>query len=271
MIGVTHGRMLPAIALAAFVGVPSSATAGPHGGGHHGGGHHGGARASHGSVHHNRATRGQVSRPRVRDHRGAVRPHGSVPYVHHGQTYWPYYRYGYWPYYGYPYYGYYDRIYAPYVYGAPGTAEVVPPRPRARVGLAVHVGQLERDDDAVAGIAGISLRWRGPRLEGELELGRRVYADSDRRERSLAGNLYLNLGDIDAFHPYVLGGIGLLDSDRVFGAVGAGLALPVASRLTLAGDVRAASIGDRSHHDDRVARDQRASTVEGRLSLIVDF
>lgn len=58
----------------------------------------------------------------------------------------------------------------------------------SRIAFAAHRGQLERDDDATAGIAGLSLRWRNP----------------------------------DAFHPYVLAGAGFLDSDRMFGAVGCG-------------------------------------------------
>lgn len=264
-------RVVLAIALAACIGAPVVAAAGPHGGRHHGG-----HRASHGTVSHGRATRGHAQRPRVRDHRGSVRPHGHRPYLHHGHVYWPsFYRYGYWPYYGYHgRYGYYDSYYAPSYDGPPGTAEAAPaptPRLRSRVGLAVHFGQLERDDGAIAGLTGLSLRWRGRVFEGEVELGRRTYAVSDLVERSLGATLYANLGDRDAFHPYLLAGAGVLDSDHMFGAVGAGLALPVASRLTLTGDVRAASIGSRDHHDDWKARDERARTAEGRLTLIVDF
>ena len=254
--------MLLLVALAAVAGSPVNALAGPHGGGHHHGGHHG-------SISHSRTMRGHTARARVRDHRGPARPYGHRPnYDRH--VYWPYsYRYGYWPYYGYDYVGYY-----PY-YGPPGNAELVAPpspspRPRSRVALAVHVGQLERDDDIAAGIAGLALRWRGRVLEGELELGRRVYTDSDFVERSLAATLYANLGDIDALHPYLLAGAGVLDADRVFGAVGAGLALPFASRLTLAADVRAASIGEADHHDNTV-RDTPDRTLEGRLTLVVDF
>jgi hypothetical protein len=284
------------LALAAGVGAPAVATAGPHGGGHHGGSHGG---SHHGGSHHggghysggyhggSRASRGTVARPRVQDHRGVVSPSGHRPYVHHGYaswpgyhrySYWPYY-YGYWPYYGYGYYGYYDRYGASYYDGAPGTVETAtaaPPPPRSRLAVAAHLGQLERDDDAQADVAGIALRWRSQVLEGELELGRRSFTAADRVERTLGATLYANLGDRDAIHPYLLAGAGLLASDRVFGAVGAGLALPVASRLTLTGDVRAASIGRRDHHDavkvgeDRVSED-RARTVEGRLSLVVDF
>lgn len=163
---------------------------------------------------------------------------------------------------------------SPYYAGPPGAAEVVAPAAvpsrRSRAALAVHLGQLERDDDLAAGIAGLALRWRGRALEGEIELGRRVYADSELVERSLAATVYGNLGDIDAVHPYLLGSVGVLDSDRAFGALGAGLAVPFASRFTLAGDVRAASIGDTDHHDKTV-RDARDRTLEGRLTLVVDF
>ncbi len=280
----THVRMLLAIALAAFVGGPSLAAAGPHGGGHHGGGHHGGShygggghRPSHGSVSPGRASRGYAPRAPVRDHRPTSLG-GHRPYGHHGYTYGPYsYGRGYWPYYG--YYGTYDGYYQPYGYqpyagASPGIAAPVappPPRPRAHLGLAAHLGQFERDDGVTAGMAGVSLRWRGRVLEGEIELGRRVYAGGDLVERSVGATLYANLGDPDGFHPYVLAGAGLLDTERVFGTLGAGLALPVAPRLTLAGDVRAASIGDRNGHDDAKLRHDMARSLEGRLSVVVDF
>lgn len=71
---------------------------------------------------------------------------------------------------------------------------------------------------------------------------------------------------------HALASVGVLDSDRVFGALGAGLALPFAPRLTLAGYVRAASIGDTEHHDEgETVMDTRDRTLEGRLTLVVDF
>lgn len=287
-----HIRVAFALALVAGFGAPSVAAAGPHGGGHHGGsshggGHHGGGHYSGGYHGGSRASRGPVARPRVQDHRGVVSPSGHRHYTHHGYaswpgyyrpSYWPYY-YGYRPYYGYyGYYGHYDQSGASYDDGAPGTVEATtaPSPPRSRFAVTVHLGRLERDDDAQADVAGVALRWRSRVLEGELELGRRAFASVDRIERTLGATLYANLGDRDAIHPYLLAGAGLLESDRVFGAVGAGLALPVASRLTLTGDVRAASIGSRAHHDDIQAgadrvREDRARTMEGRLSLVVDF
>jgi hypothetical protein len=267
-----RASMILAVGVAAAVSVPEVSSAGPRGTRHRGG-----PRAAPGVVHPPRAAPTRAPRPRVRDHRGVVRPPGQRPGDHrHG--YWPhYYRYGYWPYFGYywPYYGYYpyDGYYAPYGYGPPATAEVIAPPPARRgprVGVAAHAGRLERDDDLTAGFAGLSVRWRGRFLEGEVELGRREYDDSELVERSVAATLYANLGDIDATHPYLLAGAGLLDSERMFGAVGAGLAVPVASQLTLAGDVRAASIGPRDHRDIK-GRNDIDRTVEGRLTLIVDF
>lgn len=259
-------HQLLAVALAAAVSVPAVAEAGRRGG------RSGGPRAAP-ARSHPRAGSGRPTRPRVRDHRGTVRPpRGERPRVRGHRYYWPRYYYGYWPYYGYGY-GYERGYYGSYYYGPPATAEVVAapaPRPRSRAGVGVHLGQLERDGGGTAGVAGLSLRWRAPVFEGEIELGRRVHAGNDVRERSLAATLYLNLGDIDSFHPYLLGGVGALDSDRVFGTIGAGLALPVASRLTLSGDLRAASIGPRETDDGRMLEDAE-STFEGRLGLIVDF
>jgi len=252
----SHLRRFLAVALAIVLGgAPAVATAGPRGG-------------------QRPAARGHHSRPRVQDHRRSVRPPAPRPHRHVHRGYWPSsYRY-YWPYYYgsyWPYYGtYYDRGYAP-----PGYAEAVPaappPRPRTRLAVAAHAGQLEYDGGADAAQAGLALRLRGRILEGEVEVARRVHADRDRVERSLAATLYANLGDIDAFHLYLLVGGGLLEDERVFGAAGGGLALPVSSNLTLSGDLRAASIRDRDRHDDWKMQDPDDRTVEGRLSLIVDF
>jgi hypothetical protein len=210
---------------------------------------------------------GRTTRPRVRDHRGAtVRPPRAPRHPHY-HYYWPYHHHWYWPY-------YYGEYYAPYYYGPPATAEVIapppPPRPRSVLAVGVHVGQLDGEHSGDANIAGLSLRWRGAMLEGEVELGRRVYQDADVRERSLAATLYLNLGRRDAFHPYLLGGVGALEDDRVFGALGAGLAVPVASRLTLAGDLRVGSIAPREMTDARIDEDAER-TFEGRLGLVLDF
>jgi hypothetical protein len=266
MSSVIHDRRLLALAVAAFVGVPSVATARPQRGRDH---RAQPAERSPRPVQRSRPVYG--ARPRVQDHRGAVRP---PSWHHHGHVYWPYY-YGYWPYYGYyDYYGGYYQPY-PYYYESPGATRVVrpPPRPQARVAIAGHVGQLEREDGATAAMAGLALRVRGRMLEGEIELGRRVYdEDLDLAERTLAGNVYLNLGNIEAVRPYLVAGAGLIESDRVFGAIGAGLALPVAPRLTVAGDLRATSIGARDRRDDRILRDDlRDRTVEGRIGLVVDL
>lgn len=259
---------------------PAPAVAGPHGGFRGGGGSHG-AR-SHATVRHGGSVvGGHASRPPVRDHRASAPGSGARPYVGH-HVYvgtWPYHGgygyHGYWPYGGYGYYrGAYDGDYrAPYG-GPPGTVALDPapaaPR-RSQLAVAAHLGQLERDDGVAAGTAGVSLRWRGRMLEAEVELGRRVYADGDRAERSLAATLYANLGRIELLHPYLLAGAGVLDSERMFGAVGAGLALPLASRLEVAGDLRATSIAARMSHDLELGQQARTGSFEGRLSLIVGF
>lgn len=255
------------VALAAVVSVPAVAEAGRR--------DHRGSRArasSPGRIHRPQMSPsrpGRDTRPRVRDHRGTtVRPppRGDRPYVWRHRHYhsWPYYwGFGYWPYHGY---------HATY-YGPPAFAEAVapaPPRPRPVVALGLHLGQLEGDRTGNAGTAGLSVRWRGAMLEGELELGRRALHDSDVSERSLAASLYLNLGHRDRFHPYLVGGVGALDGDRVFGALGAGLAVPVASRLTLAGDLRVGSVAPREMTDARVEAEAE-NTFEGRIGLLVDF
>jgi hypothetical protein len=255
-----------ALALAAAVSVPAIAEAGRRGG------RSSGPRMSPGKVHRSGGARpGRTTRPRVRDHRGTtVRPppRGDRPYWRHRHYYYrPYWGFGYWP-----YYGYHDGYYATY-YGSPAYTEAVAPpapRPQPRVAVGVHVGRLDGDRSADVGIAGLSLRWRGAMFEGEVELGRRSYDDTGLEERSLAATLYLNLGNRDAFHPYLLGGVGALEGDRVFGAIGAGLALPVASRLTLAGDLRAGSVSPRELEDHRIDEDAER-TFEGRLGLILDF
>jgi hypothetical protein len=257
-----------ALALAALVSVPAIAEAGRRGG------RSSGPRMSPGKVYRSGGARpGRTTRPRVRDHRGTtVRPppRGDRPYVrrHRHYHYWPYYwGFGYWP-----YYGYHDGYYATY-YGPPAYAEAVapaPPRPRPVVALGLHLGQLEGDRSGNAGTAGLSVRWRGAFLEGELELGRRALHDSDVSERSLAANLYVNLGNRDRFHPYLVGGVGALEGDRVFGALGAGLAVPVASRLTLAGDLRLGSVAPREMTDARIDAEAE-QTFEGRIGLLLDF
>lgn len=255
------------VALAAVVSVPAVAEAGRRD--HRGSGARVRAAGKAPRVQMRGTRPGRDTRPRVRDHRGTtVRPppRGDRPYVwrHRHYHYWPYYwGFGYWPYHGY---------HATY-YGPPAYAEAVAParpRPRPVVALGLHLGQLEGDRTGNAGTAGLSVRWRGAMLEGELELGRRALHDSDVSARSLAASLYLNLGHRDRFHPYLVGGVGALGGDRVFGALGAGLAVPVASRLTLAGDLRVGSVAPREMTDARVEAEAE-NTFEGRIGLLVDF
>jgi len=263
------GRLLVVALGVALVAAPAIADAGPR--------RSGAPRVRSGST-----WRG--ARPQIRDHRTyrAPRPtYGRGVYYPRGYRY-TYAPYPYWPrywfYYGYgPRYAYWpmypDGYYASpaAAYAVPPTSEVVtlqPPPLRPRFGLSAHLGQLQREDGEIAGFAALGVRWRGPVVEAELEVGRRVYSDEDVRERSLAATLYVNLGRRDALHPYVLGGAGLLGRDRMFGAIGGGIAVPVGTRFTIAGDLRAAAVRAR---DEMQAETLDTSTLEGRLSAIVDF
>ncbi len=205
----------------------------------------------------------QGSRVRTRDHRAsAPRPQGGRPHYRrpHYHYYAPYYYGGYYPYGTYWVDGYYS--------GPPAAAQVIVaprPRPRTVVAMAVHLGQIAQEDESVANVAGLAVRLRGAIFEGELEIGRRSYLKSDVEERSVAATLYANLGYRDSLHAYVLGGVGMLEGDRGFGQIGIGLALPIASRLTLGGDVRASSI---SAGDERI---EDVEAVEGRVGLVLDF
>ncbi len=212
-------------------------------------GHRGGG-PRHPTVHHRPAGRpvarpvhrpGQrhVARPQVRDHRGAVhvRPH------HHGRWWGPYYRRpyhrSYWP-----YFGYYDHVYYPYPVAPAGYATVKP----GSLGVGLSLSRFDgRGDLGDGGGLGGAVRWRGDRVELELEVaGQRHPDDEARRDRRIGGNLYFALAHHRTVTPYLVGGLGVnhvereiaADRNQAYVAGGAGLAFPLGRSVTLSGDVR---------------------------------
>ena len=173
--------------------------------------------------------------------------------------------YPWWPsyYYYYPEYvpSYYGASYYPVqTYAAPGVTEAyVPPPPLPKLGIGVFGGAVDSDLNQAQGVHesdfGLLGRYRlTPGLIVEGELGKTSYNvdnqnDPVRVDRRMGGSLIYELGAYNSFAPYVLGGLGVQQSDvggsykttQDYAEVGIGLRLAVTRNVHITFDVRAGS------------------------------
>lgn len=173
-------------------------------------------------------------------------------------------------YYPRPYYYYYYPQYVPSYYGGyygnynnsayanngyypvqPPSQAVVAPAPRRTLptfGIGVAAGGTSVADREESSDLSALVRFRmtpGLLLEGEL--GKTEFRDDLRIDRRIGGSVVWELGALNSFAPYLVGGLGVQQAEddesfsttQRFGEVGVGLRLALGRNIHLTADVRA--------------------------------
>jgi hypothetical protein len=179
---------------------------------------------------------------------GSVWVGGYYPrYYHH--YHYPeavpsYYSYGSYGAYGPSYYPVQPSVAAPAMVAAPA------PRPLPVFGIGAMAGGTNVQDRQESEDVGLLARLRvstGLLIEGELS--GTSFENALRVDRRLGGSLIWELGARNAFAPYLLGGLGVQQSEvdgdfettQQFGEIGVGLRLALSRNLHLMADIRAGS------------------------------
>ncbi len=158
--------------------------------------------------------------------------------------------------------------YAPSYYSRPAApppvtvrAAAQPQKPLPRFGVGLSAGRYESDDGHEADEVGLFARFRlADPLEVEVETSKTEHDDGARIDKRLGAALYIDFAPRNDWSPYVLGGLGVVDTEigggaveleRNYGEVGAGLRWNLSDSFALAGDIRVGAIAA----DDQDERD----------------
>lgn len=165
------------------------------------------------------------------------------------------------------YYGYYDTAYVPSYYGTsyypveaqpqpqyggPSATAIVAPAPRPelpRFGLGLFAGGASMQDSTAAASSDVGILGRFRLTDGlivEGELGKDSYEQNLRVDRKLGASLIYEFGAYNRLAPYVVGGLGVQETqtngtynaNQSYGEVGGGLRLAITPHFHLTGDVR---------------------------------